>query len=399
MKSTVYALVLAFASLSTTFAQCSTTIVRKEIRQITNSERTAFINAVNAIKKSGRYDELVSIHLNYVPYAHSTPAFFPWHRNFIKTFELALQKVNPKVTLPYWDWTLDSQAPEKSPIWTWFGGNGRKKDGCLITGPFANWKTSKPDSHCLQRVWDSGNKISAFYSPESINYYVSTSSGFGALRNNIELGPHATVHNSIGGDFQYMTSANDPIFFLHHAYIDKIWADWQKSHPQKSNDYSGTNLVGGRKANISDIITPFQIPVRQVLNINTLCYSYSNSPSATIQQNGRKRSMPHNTQVSRITKNESLLKKIASCPRPDYASLLGLPSSTDRRSQLTKLRPPIGVSPRFSEMMKYDLHKVRQLELDNALYIKSLNEKGYVSKVSLKNILSGVADIDLKITI
>ncbi|KAK9701190.1 hypothetical protein K7432_011830 [Basidiobolus ranarum] len=99
MKFTLCALVLALTSLSTAFAQCQATI-RKEIRQLTNSERNAFINAVNTLKRNGKYDELVSIHLNYVPYAHSTPAFFPWHRNYIKTFELALQKVNPRVTLP-----------------------------------------------------------------------------------------------------------------------------------------------------------------------------------------------------------------------------------------------------------------------------------------------------------
>ncbi|KAK9760639.1 hypothetical protein K7432_015142 [Basidiobolus ranarum] len=391
MKFTFCALVLALTSLSTTFAQCKVNI-RKEIRQLTTSERNAFINAVNTIKKNGRYDELVSIHLNYVPYAHSTPAFFPWHRTYIRMLELALQSVNPKVTLPYWDWTLDSQAPEYSPIWKWFGGNGRRSDGCVVSGPFANWRAKLPQPHCLQREWDSGQKISAFWSPESINYFIKYSNGFDKLRNNIEPGPHATVHNNIGGDFQYMTSANDPIFFLHHAFIDKIWADWQTSHPRLANDYSGVNLVSRRNATVNDVLTPFNTRVRQVQNSRRLCYQYSKSPSANIgfQQSHRKRSLPHNTETvtpARTSSNESLLKKISSCPRPDYASLLGMPSSTDRHSQLSKLRPPVGVSESFSKMMKYDLHQVRQLELDNALYLKTLNNKGYVSKVSLKNTL------------
>ncbi|ORX89391.1 Di-copper centre-containing protein, partial [Basidiobolus meristosporus CBS 931.73] len=203
--------------------QCQRTVTRKEIRQISTAERNAFISAVQALKKSGRYDQIVAIHWNYVPYAHSTPAFFPWHRQYIKNFELALQQINPNVVLPYWDWTLDSQAPETSPIWKWFGGNGRKSDNCLVTGPFANWRSPLPNSHCLQRIWDSGNTISAFYSPESINSYIRTSSSFDQLRNNIEPGPHGTVHNNIGGDFMYMASPSDPIFFLHHAFIDKIW--------------------------------------------------------------------------------------------------------------------------------------------------------------------------------
>ncbi|KAK9701191.1 hypothetical protein K7432_011831 [Basidiobolus ranarum] len=288
------------------------------------------------------------------------------------------------------DWTLDSQAPEYSPIWRWFGGNGRSGDGCVVTGPFANWRAKLPQPHCLQREWDSGRKISAFWSPESINYFIKYSDGFDDLRNNIEPGPHATVHNNIGGDFQYMTSANDPIFFLHHAFIDKIWADWQILHPSQAYDYSGINLVGGRNATVNDVLTPFNTRVRQVQNFQRLCYKYSRSPSANIgfRQNRVKRTIAHNTEKVALTStNESLLKKIASCPRPDYASLLHMPSSTNRQSQLSKLRPPIGVSERFSKMMKYDLHHVRQLELNNALYLKTLNDKGYVSKVSLKNTL------------
>ncbi|KAK9767811.1 hypothetical protein K7432_002093 [Basidiobolus ranarum] len=384
MKFTVCALVLALTSLSTTIAQCRLN-VRKEIRQLTAYERNDFINAVNAIKRSGKYDELVSIHLNYVPYAHSTPAFFPWHRAYIKTFERALQNVNPRVTLPYWDWTLDSQAPEYSPVWQWFGGNGRSGDGCVVTGPFANWRARFPQPHCLTREWDSGNQISSFWSPESVNNFIQNSGDFESIRSNIELGPHAAVHNNIGGDFQLMSSANDPIFFLHHAFIDKIWADWQLAHPRQAYDYGGVNLVGGQRATWTDFLTPFNARVYQVQNFNKLCYQYSRSPSTNIrfQQARRKRSIPHKTDVPTY-KNETIWKEINSCPRPDYASLLGMPSSTDRHTQLTKLRPPVGVSESFSKMMKYDLKKVRQLELSNAMYLKSLNDKGYVSKASLK---------------
>lgn len=27
-----------------------------------------------------------------------------------------------------------------------------------------------------------------------------------------------------------MTSPNDPVFWLHHAFLDKIWADWMARH-------------------------------------------------------------------------------------------------------------------------------------------------------------------------
>ncbi len=28
-----------------------------------------------------------------------------------------------------------------------------------------------------------------------------------------------------------MTSPNDPVFFLHHCFVDKLWADWQAANP------------------------------------------------------------------------------------------------------------------------------------------------------------------------
>ncbi|ORX96097.1 Di-copper centre-containing protein [Basidiobolus meristosporus CBS 931.73] len=360
MKLIVYALALALTSLSATWAQCNQYNLRREIRQISSSERDAFIKAVNDLKRSGRYDELVSIHLRYVSYAHSTPAFFPWHRQYIRIFELALQRFNPSVVLPYWDWTLDSQAPEESPIWEWFGGNGREGDSCVVDGPFAFWRARNPRPHCLQRQWDSGDKISAFWSPESINHFIGVSRSFDNLRNNIEPGPHGSVHNNIGGDFRYMTSANDPIFFLHHAFVDKIWADWQRSHRSMANDYGGVNLVDGRNATVNDNLPPFNTRVRQILNTDNLCYRYSQSQSAQFQpqETHTKRAItPFTEKVTPASKIESLLKNILSYIRPDYSTLLGLPSSTDRETQLSKLRPPRGLDEDFSNMMGYDIQE------------------------------------------
>jgi hypothetical protein len=42
------------------------------------------------------------------------------------------------------------------------------------------------------------------------------------------------VHRWIGGDMLSMTSPNDPIFFLHHSNVDRIWAKWQLEHPDQT---------------------------------------------------------------------------------------------------------------------------------------------------------------------
>ncbi|BFO21634.1 hypothetical protein SHKM778_80220 [Streptomyces sp. KM77-8] len=71
------------------------------------------------------------------------PSFLPWHRRFLLDLEEALRRVDSEVTLPYWDWTRD-RAADSAP-WTadLLGGDGRRSDLQVTTGPFAhregNW--------------------------------------------------------------------------------------------------------------------------------------------------------------------------------------------------------------------------------------------------------------------
>src|SRR5262249_16041518 len=70
--------------------------------------------------------------------AHAGPAFLAWHREFLLQFEQALQQVNPNVTIPYWDFTVDNSP--SSSIWSTklMGGDGDPNDNWVVkTGPFA----------------------------------------------------------------------------------------------------------------------------------------------------------------------------------------------------------------------------------------------------------------------
>jgi tyrosinase len=41
---------------------------------------------------------------------------------------------------------------------------------------------------------------------------------------------HGTTHVQVGGHMSTMHSPQDPIFFSHHAFIDKLWSVWQDCH-------------------------------------------------------------------------------------------------------------------------------------------------------------------------
>src|SRR5262249_45837151 len=72
------------------------------------------------------------------------------------------------------------------------------------------------------------------------------------FRYRIEYGPHAFMHTWVGGynptttDCGHMsffeTSVNDPIFWLHHANIDRLWAQWQRLFPK--SPVRATNMNG-----------------------------------------------------------------------------------------------------------------------------------------------------------
>src|SRR5207244_3453309 len=72
---------------------------------------------------------------------HGTPAFFPWHREFMNRYEVLLQEVDPMVKLLYWDWTTDPTNSTGgfnffAPSASFMGASGRGTGGTSIGLPF-----------------------------------------------------------------------------------------------------------------------------------------------------------------------------------------------------------------------------------------------------------------------
>ena len=74
-----------------------------------------------------------------------------WHREFIKRFEFALRQIDPSISLPYVDWTMDAALPNSkdSVLFSpYLMGEHQGRSGCL-GAPFANWRTI--EVHCSTR--------------------------------------------------------------------------------------------------------------------------------------------------------------------------------------------------------------------------------------------------------
>jgi hypothetical protein len=96
---------------------------------------------------------------------------------------------------------------------------------------------------------------------------------------------HNRVHVWVGGSMAPGTSPNDPVFFLHHCNIDRLWALWQFRHPgQHYPLVVPRNVgVGNRPHGLMDEMPPWDTgPLRarpiDVLNHQAMGYSYDTDP-------------------------------------------------------------------------------------------------------------------------
>jgi tyrosinase len=273
--------------------------IRKNQAKLSAEEKSRFGAAVLALKANGRYDQYVREHRDASHGAHRGPAFLPWHREFLRRFELDLQSAvnDPNLGLPYWVWSVDT-SPNAS-IWGpgFMGGNGRASDGKVMDGPFAfdagNWtlniRTSEEPAPYLRRQF--GRFAPSLPTPGDVEsalgatpydvapWNASSSSGF---RNRVEgwiSGPqlHNLVHVWVGGSMLPMTSPNDPVFFLNHCFVDKLWADWQAQHPGE-----GYRPTSGAHAghNLNDLMQPWNnVRPADVLDHHALGYNYDTEPT------------------------------------------------------------------------------------------------------------------------
>lgn len=281
--------------------------VRKNFRDLTSTEKENYIQAVKALKASispitsrSIYDEYVLWHTNatgradssdptkFRNAAHAGPAFLPWHRYYLYRFERQLQRRVPGITIPYWDWTQDADDPFNSPIWAddFMGGNGDPQDNNLVkTGPFSvdKWITVNADGNPkggLQRQF--GTRTPSLPTQDDVNISIGETpydspswdiNSNPSHRNRLEgyLAPnreleivrgipfdtqlHNQAHVWIGGDMANVTiSPNDPVFFLHHANVDRLWAIWQEKNPTQGYVPTGEGPQGH---NLYDLMPPW----------------------------------------------------------------------------------------------------------------------------------------------
>ncbi|KAI9297450.1 Di-copper centre-containing protein [Neoconidiobolus thromboides FSU 785] len=275
--------------------QCTKTFIRKEFHDLTEDELKTYINAINQLYKTPSvrrpgfsvYSEFTMIHVESADEGHSSAQFFPWHRAFTFEFEKALQQINETITLPYWDWGMDAYYPELSDVLNYYGGsipNLDKSAGCIQGGPFAHWRLNYPYKHCITRGANLNiTNPTRWMDNDELSLMIKSTELYPRFEFEFEVDSHSLVHFWLAGsddddqfnigDMFYMHSPNDPIFWLHHSNVDRIFHQWQVIHDTNRTKYSGASRTN-KFLRPSDIMMPWDYDVKSVLDIKNLCYDY-----------------------------------------------------------------------------------------------------------------------------
>ncbi|HYN97362.1 MAG TPA: tyrosinase family protein [Pilimelia sp.] len=259
---------------------------------MTSAEKTAFANALRRFKTTsanGRnYNWYIDQHVAFfsrtsdgISFAHQSPSFLPWHREYLRLLEIDLQAVsgNANLFIPYWDWTGAA-----SPFTADFLGS--ITNGSVSTGNFSppwGWtvyRSSIATTSLQRRLGQSTSRPTAttvnsvqantVYDQSPWNSSVST--GYRS-RNEVQL--HNRVHNYVGGHMGTREAPNDPVFWLHHCNIDRLWWLWQRT--RGIDTYQPRTGTTSGVVDNTETMRPFatgRTPA-SVRDISTLNYSYA----------------------------------------------------------------------------------------------------------------------------
>ncbi|TVY86681.1 Tyrosinase-like protein, partial [Lachnellula willkommii] len=239
-------------------SKCTTVAVRKEWRNLTSSEQTSYLESqkclfglpaqLDLLGSTNRWEDLVSLHQNQTDVIHNDGQFLPWHRYFLHVHEnVTRSECGYTGPMPWWDERLDAGNFTNAPLFTpeLFGsaltnasglGVGFSPDTtglCVTDGYFANTtlhlgpgSRANNTVHCLNRNVDEESSLHTnATSVDECNAYDNYEDMWECV---FPLGPHGGGHFGVNGDMSNAASSpNDPVFFLHHGFVDRNWWAWQ----------------------------------------------------------------------------------------------------------------------------------------------------------------------------
>jgi tyrosinase len=201
---------------------------------------------------------------------HQSWYFAPWHRGYLVALEAQIRAAVVSLggpadwALPYWNYFGPGNAYEMPPAFTQQTLPDGTPNPLFVAaryGPLSDFNIFVPippvSEACMTNTIYTGSNavtpLPGFGGP------ATGFSHFGGTSGNLERNPHNPVHGFVGGNapdnptWGLMADPGiaglDPIFYLHHSNIDRMWAAWNangNSNPTDANWLNGPAAIGER---------------------------------------------------------------------------------------------------------------------------------------------------------
>jgi len=189
---------------------------------------------------------------------HGEPYFYAWHRGYVRYFELMLQAMSgdPTLMLPYWDYYANPSMPaifsdptlsdgSPNPLY-WSNRQSATVTGLIYASflpRFTTFQSADPDAPTFELI--------------------------------SEINPHGAVHDAIGGDMGTVpTAAADPVFWVHHCNVDRLWSAWVAAGAGRSMPPAGDPYY--EQSFTYDLVGKWTVSLPQLLDTAGLGYVWDN---------------------------------------------------------------------------------------------------------------------------
>ena len=242
------ALIAAFASLDSYALK-----LRRDTRNLDVRGLAQFRRAVALLKDWPAAETMSWIYqanIHGKDCRHRNPLFSAWHRGYVYYMERLLADAlgESEFTIPYWDWSTQRKLP---PAFEGTEANPLFHKGRVANGELA-----------INTV-----------GPAVIARILATTD-FGAFTSQLEDWSHNFVHAWVGGDMNSEGDAGkDPVFFVHHSNIDRLWESWLRADPAHKKQLE--KYAAQKFKFIDETGKPVEITVGELLDLEgKLKYGY-----------------------------------------------------------------------------------------------------------------------------
>lgn len=229
-------------------------VTRQNQADLSPRNREAFRNAIVRLVEEGKYLELLRFHMDMSHDMHGMMGesglyrFLGWHRRYLVEFERELQRVDAilrpgateKLAIPYWRW--------EDPFPAWLNGFLPANDPDTGTPPPSRKNASPPQKANAGDINIIVNQFSiqntGLANENDYTKFTYGLEGWGRRPDGTSLPAHNHGHAWVGGIMNNtMSSPTDPIFWLHHAEVDRLWHIWQQANSSAEPRLSGSDRI------------------------------------------------------------------------------------------------------------------------------------------------------------